>query len=184
MLEVAPVLSDHQYTMTNSPDAISGQIVPYTPSLHPRILEVWESSVRSTHTFLDPDDIVFFRSVLSSVDFSDLQTFCFRLRLPLDDSIARTPDADIVGFLAASHGKLEMLFISPQHLKRGYGRKMLAFAVETLGVTAVDVNEQNGNAVKFYEANGFVVFERRDLDDTGKPYPILGMRLRDQHTPC
>jgi len=41
----------------------------------------------------------------------------------------------------------------------------------------VDVNEQNTAAVAFYKACGFVVEGRSELDDTGRPYPLLHMRL-------
>ncbi|HKB39870.1 MAG TPA: hypothetical protein VKD72_25770, partial [Gemmataceae bacterium] len=41
----------------------------------------------------------------------------------------------------------------------------------------VDVNEQNAAARGFYEACGFVVEGRSELDDQGRPYPLLHMRL-------
>jgi putative acetyltransferase len=41
----------------------------------------------------------------------------------------------------------------------------------------VDVNEQNSAARRFYEACGFVVEGRSELDDQGRPYPLLHMRL-------
>ena len=41
----------------------------------------------------------------------------------------------------------------------------------------VDVNEQNSVARSFYEACGFVVEGRSELDDQGRPYPLLHMRL-------
>jgi putative acetyltransferase len=40
----------------------------------------------------------------------------------------------------------------------------------------VDVNEQNQAAVCFYKACGFVVERRSELDDTGRPYPLLHLR--------
>jgi putative acetyltransferase len=39
------------------------------------------------------------------------------------------------------------------------------------------VNEQNTAAVAFYKACGFVVEGRSELDETGRPYPLLHMRL-------
>jgi putative acetyltransferase len=41
----------------------------------------------------------------------------------------------------------------------------------------VDVNEQNAAARRFYEACGFVVEGRSELDEQGRPYPLLRMRL-------
>ena len=40
----------------------------------------------------------------------------------------------------------------------------------------MDVNEQNAEARKFYEALGFTVEGRSALDDMGLPYPLLHMR--------
>ncbi len=54
---------------------------------------------------------------------------------------------------------------------------LLQYAIEQLGVTKVDVNEQNPQAVGFYEHMGFKVVSRSPLDDMGKPFPILHMTL-------
>ena len=45
------------------------------------------------------------------------------------------------------------------------------------GDLTVDVNEQNPAACRFYEACGFVVEGRSELDSTGRPFPLLQMRL-------
>jgi putative acetyltransferase len=45
------------------------------------------------------------------------------------------------------------------------------------GELTVDVNEQNTGAVAFYEACGFVVEGRSALDESGRAYPLLHMRL-------
>ena len=41
----------------------------------------------------------------------------------------------------------------------------------------LDVNEQNPQAVGFYEHEGFVVAGRSPVDDAGRPFPLLHMRL-------
>jgi putative acetyltransferase len=41
-----------------------------------------------------------------------------------------------------------------------------------------EVNEQNHAACRFYEACGFVVEGRSEVDDTGRPYPLLQVRLK------
>jgi putative acetyltransferase len=45
------------------------------------------------------------------------------------------------------------------------------------GELTVDVNEQNAAAVAFYQACGFVNEGRSELDESGRPYPLLHMRL-------
>ncbi len=44
-------------------------------------------------------------------------------------------------------------------------------------MTKVDVNEQNPQAVGFYEHMGFRLVSKSELDGEGKPYPILHMQL-------
>lgn len=60
---------------------------------------------------------------------------------------------------------------------RGIGKALLTHAIEELGVRAVDVNEDNTQAVGFYERLGFVQVGRSELDGQGKPYPTLHMKL-------
>ena len=61
--------------------------------------------------------------------------------------------------------------------RQGIGSLLLGYAIDELGARAVDVNEQNPDAVGFYECSGFAVIGRSPLDGQGKPYPILHMAL-------
>ena len=81
-----------------------------------------------------------------------------------------------LGFAGSQDGKLEMLFVAPEVRGRGVGRALLAHAVEHAGVRTLDVNEQNPQAVGFYEHEGFVVAGRSPVDDAGRPFPLLHMR--------
>jgi putative acetyltransferase len=54
---------------------------------------------------------------------------------------------------------------------------LLHHAIAAFGATELDVNEQNEQAVGFYRRMGFEVVGRSALDGTGKPYPLLHMRL-------
>lgn len=38
-----------------------------------------------------------------------------------------------------------------------------------------NVNEQNEQAVGFYKKMGFNVTERTEVDDLGRPYPLLSL---------
>lgn len=42
----------------------------------------------------------------------------------------------------------------------------------------VTVNEQNPQAVRFYEHMGFEVYKRTACDEQGGPYPLLYMKLK------
>lgn len=55
---------------------------------------------------------------------------------------------------------------------------LLDFAIRELGVTHVDVNEQNTQARSFCEHKGFEVIGCSETDEQGEPFPILHMRLK------
>jgi putative acetyltransferase len=63
--------------------------------------------------------------------------------------------------------------------EKGVGRVLLINAIEELKVNKVDVNEDNPQAVGFYEKFGFTTYKRSELDASGKPYPILHMKLEE-----
>ena len=50
-------------------------------------------------------------------------------------------------------------------------------SVEHYDVNEVTVNEQNPQAIGFYEHLGFCTYKRTELDEEGSPYPLLYMRL-------
>ncbi|WP_317233052.1 MULTISPECIES: GNAT family N-acetyltransferase [Pontibacter] len=83
----------------------------------------------------------------------------------------------IAGFSGTAEGKVEMLFIDPIYRGKGVGKALLQHAIEVLGCTKVDVNEQNEQAVGFYKHAGFKVVSRSETDSMGKPFPILSMEL-------
>lgn len=49
--------------------------------------------------------------------------------------------------------------------------------VGALVVAELTVNEQNPQAVGFYEHLGFSAYKRTETDEEGRPYPLLYMRL-------
>lgn len=72
---------------------------------------------------------------------------------------------------------IEMLFVHPDAIGKGYGRTLLQFAIKNKGLRKVDVNEQNQRALKFYQKHGFSLTGRDNTDSEGKPYPILHLAL-------
>ncbi len=70
-----------------------------------------------------------------------------------------------------------MLFVLDKARGQGLGAKLMQYAIEELKVKRVDVNEQNPLATGFYQHLGFEVISRSPLDDMGKPFPILHMKL-------
>jgi putative acetyltransferase len=131
------------------------------------LLDVWLRSVRATHTFLSEEAI---QSMIPQVrDY--LASSAPEFWVLCDDSGA------VMGFMGMSGSKMESLFLAPEFQRRGAGRRLVRHAQARHGELTVDVNEQNSAARGFYEACGFVVEGRSELDDQGRPYPLLHMRL-------
>jgi putative acetyltransferase len=129
------------------------------------MIVLWERSVRATHDFLEPADIDFYKTLIEGIDFNSFEVYC------------AFEEKTMVGILGVRERKLEMLFLDPDHIGRGFGKELMNFCLEDLQVHKVDVNEGNHNATEFYKRFGFRVYERTELDDHGKPYPILKMEL-------
>ena len=70
-----------------------------------------------------------------------------------------------------------MLFIDPEFRAKGIGRILAHFAVAELKIENVDVNEQNLQALGFYQKLGFKIKNRSEFDGKGKPYPILHLKI-------
>ncbi|WP_241254756.1 GNAT family N-acetyltransferase [Sphingobacterium sp. DR205] len=68
-----------------------------------------------------------------------------------------------------------MLFVHNDYRGKGYGKRLFQFMDETKDITKVDVNEQNYQAVGFYEKLGFRKAGRSEKDGSGKDYPIIHM---------
>lgn len=77
-----------------------------------------------------------------------------------------------------------MLFVAPEERGKGIGKQLLQYGFRTYGIREVTVNEQNQQAVGFYEYMGFETYKRSDLDEQGGPYPLLYMKCRDADSHC
>jgi putative acetyltransferase len=142
-------------------------IVKISAPEYPEVVEVWEASVRATHHFLKEEDIHYFKPLILHEYLKVVD-----LRGVKDDQ------QNIIGFLGVAEGKIEMLFIHPDARGKGVGKGLVEYALQHMNVTQVDVNEQNEQAVGFYEHMGFKTISRSELDSLGMPYPILHMEFR------
>lgn len=69
-----------------------------------------------------------------------------------------------------------IFFVDAAFRGSGVGKTLLLYAVDSLNVRYVDVNEQNPRAVGFYTHMGFDVIGRSPIDGDGKPYPLLHLQ--------
>lgn len=136
-----------------------------TPELGEKLAAVWERSVRATHHFLTEDDIAGMRPFVG-------EAVCGISQL----AVAFGEDNQPLGFAGVENGKLEMLFIDSAARGKGVGRALLAHAVEAFDAHRLDVNEQNPQAVGFYEHEGWRAVYRSSHDDAGRPFPYIRMQ--------
>jgi len=138
---------------------------------YPELVSVWEAAVRATHHFLPEAYIQAIRPLLLTEYLDLVGVYC-----------TRDEQGAILGFIGVLGDKAEMLFVHPRAHGKGVGKWLMHYGIHHLGVTTVDVNEQNEGAVGFYHYMGFQVVSRSAEDALGKPYPILHLALVEEKT--
>ena len=129
-----------------------------------RLNAIWCRAVDATHDFLLAQD---------RADI-EVQVREFLPKAPLWVAV---DDADApVAFMLLSEHHLEALFVDPDARGMGIGRDLVKHALSLIPNLTTDVNEQNGQAVGFYQKMGFAVCGRSATDDHGRPYPLLHLR--------
>ncbi len=137
-----------------------------TPADRERLFAVWEASVRATHDFLTEADV---QALIPEVR-AILATFA-----PIH--CVRDTDGAVVAFMGVAGTEIAMLFVHPDHRGHGAGKALVEHAMAALGARRVEVNEQNVQAVGFYEHLGFAVVGRSTVDGQGRPFPIVRMAV-------
>lgn len=134
-------------------------------SLIQRLLLVWEDSVRATHRFL------------SDAERQSIKAYVPQALRGVAHLVVaeRTPGCP-VAFMGVEGSRLEMLFLLSAERGAGLGRRLLEYGIRRYGIREVTVNEQNPQAVGFYEHMGFQTYRRTDRDEEGNPYPLLYMK--------
>lgn len=127
------------------------------------LLQIRERSVRATHLFL------------SDAEVNRIKEYVPRAFEGVEHLIVAEAEKP-VAFMGTQNGRMEMLFVAPEERGRGIGRQLLQYGVENYGVFEVTVNEQNPQAVGFYERMGFETYKRTDTDEEGALYPLLYMK--------
>lgn len=140
------------------------QIKPYNPNHREQLLSVWERSVIASHSFLSQKDFSIIKANLAAYDFSLTNLHCLM------------ENDRLLGFVGLTNTKIDMLFLDPDYIGKGFGKLLIEFAMEVYHANQVDVNEQNPKALEFYQKFGFEIYERNERDDFGMRYPLLRMR--------
>lgn len=137
-----------------------------TSQLIAMLLNIWENSVRATHLFLLEDE----RKKIKEYVPQAIQEV---RHLILAENERKEP----VAFMGIQENRLEMLFLSPEERGKGLGKQLIEYGIQNYKIQEVTVNEQNPQAVGFYEHMGFETYKRTDYDEEGNPYPLLYMHI-------
>ena len=133
-----------------------------SPQLIDKLLKVWRSSVEATHDFLSIEEInqiaIYIPDALKEIT-----------------TLLVVEQEEPVAFMGIEENWIEMLFVAPQMMGNGLGTQLIHYAMEHYFVNRVTVNEQNPQALGFYEHMGFHVESRSQVDGQRNPYPILYM---------
>lgn len=127
------------------------------------LMDIWESAVLNTHDFLKLEDFLFYKKNLPTY-YQYVSLYGFE------------QNSRLVGFIGIAEGNIEMLFVHNDCRGKGIGKRLVAYAIEKLQTCKVDVNEQNTQALGFYQHMGFSVVNRSEFDAEGKAYSILHMQ--------
>ncbi|PEE37779.1 GNAT family N-acetyltransferase [Bacillus pseudomycoides] len=129
------------------------------------ILNIWEESVLATHHFLtDTDREEIKKEIPSYFQHINIQLWYKK--------------EDLIGFSAVNKQHLEMLFLKPNKTGKGYGKAIIYSLIKDFDIKTVDVNKDNKSATKFYINNGFFIVSETETDSSGRPYPILQLKLK------
>jgi GNAT superfamily N-acetyltransferase len=128
------------------------------------LVACWRASVEATHTFLTPDDIERIAAYVPDAIASVAHL-----------AVCRDENGQVVGFIGVDGTMIEMLFIHPSLRGCGLGSLLLDHAVSEHGATLVDVNEQNGQAVGFYEHSGDWLYATGLPAKTGVGGAVIGV---------
>ena len=137
-----------------------------TAQLLTSLLDIWEGSVRATHHFLSDAEIDRIREYVPQA-LTGVKHLI----------VAKNDRGEPVAFLGTVQSPLEKLCLSASEPGKRIGTRLLQYGVQNYGIREVTVNEQNPQAVGFYEHFGFQTYKRTDLDEQGDPYPLLYMKL-------
>lgn len=138
---------------------------PSQPQDGDRVIAIWAAAVDATHDFLTPED----RASIGR----EVEAF-----LPTAPLVLAVDDRDRpLGFMLITNGHMEALFIDPEYRGAGLGAMMIDYALAIHPELTTDVNEQNAQALGFYEHMGFERIGWSATDGQRRAYPLIHLRF-------
>ena len=133
-----------------------------------KLIAIWCRSVDATHDFLSKA----YRRELEEL------VRAFIPEAPL--WVAVNTEDQPIAFMLLTGDHMDALFVDPDVRGCGVGRLLIAHALSLTPTLTTNVNEQNEQAVGFYQKMGFRVTGRSETDDLGQPYPLLNLMYEQQ----
>ncbi|HCB1306530.1 TPA: acetyltransferase [Klebsiella quasipneumoniae subsp. similipneumoniae] len=128
-----------------------------------KLIAIWCRSVDATHDFLSKA----YRKELEEM------VRAFLPEAPL--WVAVNTEDQPIAFMLLTGDHMDALFVDPDVRGCGVGRLLIEHALSLTPKLTTNVNEQNEQAVGFYQRMGFRVTGRSETDDLGQPYPLLNL---------
>lgn len=129
-----------------------------------RVIEIWRDAVAATHDFLSPEDRLALDEMVCG--------FLPQARLWLAVDANDYP----LAFMLIDGDHMEALFVDPLYRGSGVGAALVHHGLRRHPKMTTDVNEQNDQALSFYEKMGFRRTGRSPIDGQGRPYPLIHLR--------
>ncbi|EPQ0973179.1 acetyltransferase [Citrobacter farmeri] len=131
-----------------------------------KLIAIWCRSVDATHDFLSKEYRIELEKLVRS----------FLPEAPL--WVAADEQDEPVAFMLLTGDHMDALFVDPEARGCGVGKLLIEHALSLAPTLTTHVNEQNEQAVGFYKKLGFMVTGRAELDELGRPYPLLHLAYR------
>ena len=133
-----------------------------------KLIAIWCRSVDATHDFLTKA----YRKELEEM------VRAFLPEAPL--WVAVNTEDQPIAFMLLTGDHMDALFVDPDVRGCGVGKLLIEHALSLTPKLTTNVNEQNEQAVGFYQKMGFRVTGRSETDDLGQPYPLLNLMYEQQ----
>lgn len=84
----------------------------------------------------------------------------------------------IIGFLNVKKGEISQIFVHPDYVNKGVGKKLLTFGINIAKTESKIINlESTLNAINFYKKFGFNEINKKDITKSGLKISIANMKL-------
>lgn len=143
------------------------QLSPYNASTDLQVLsKIWfEASLRA-HPFIGEARLTEQRALIETQYLPNAETW------------VAERDGVAAGFISLIDSFIGGIFVAPSAQGLGIGRVLIAQALALKGELSLEVYLENKQAVHFYQSLGFQEVSRREVDDSGYPFPNASLHLK------